>query len=53
MPSLFVIRKGVECFLHACNLGKFMNPGPIYTKNASSSGRNFDCKTLDHRVMCL
>ena len=53
MPSLFVIRKGVECFLHACNLGKFMNPGLIYTKNASSSGRNFDCKALDHRVMCL
>ena len=38
MPSLFVIRKGVECFLHACNLGKFMNPGLIYTKNASSLG---------------
>ena len=53
MPSLFVIRKGVECFLHACNLGKFMNPDIIYTKNASSWGRNFECKALEHRIMCL
>lgn len=53
MPSLFVIRKGVECFLHACNFGKIMNPGLIYTGNASSGGRDFECKTLEVRLMGL
>ncbi len=53
MPPLFVIRKGVECFLHACHLGKFMNSGRLHTEKTLAASRGIKCKTLERRLMRL
>lgn len=53
MPPLFVIRKGVECFLHAYNLGKSMALESLHIKRAALKGCKIKCKMLEHRRMQL